>query len=303
MKLLRLTCLFAIFLCFYQTIPSAGQTIFPHFYVKSSNPAFSRQVGEISEKAYQKASSYLNFQIPQKINMVITDDDSEFDRIVGEELPHWSIACAIPSRNLIVLKSPDRSQYRKSLEEVIYHEVAHIFLTGYLKDSTIPVWMNEGFAVWFSETWGWSEKLVVARAVLTGSIIQLPAVDSIWSFRESKAQLAYAQSFRAVSYLETEYQPGTFRLILSTYKDGESLDRAFFETIGLTYGGFQKEFEASLKSKYNWLGILTDSGMWWTALALIFILLYLLKRRRSRKIIQQWEKEDRGLAPKDSDSF
>ena len=274
-----------------------------HFEVYSSNQNFSEQVNQILEEGYSKAAAYFQINLSQKVQVFVTTDAAEFDSLVGPNLPDWSIACAIPEQNLVVLKSPDSYHYRKELSEVLYHELAHIFLGKALGNLSLPLWMNEGLAVWFSEKWGWEEKILVARAVLTGSVFSLSQIDSLDYFRASKAQLAYALSILAVSYLETQYGQGAFLKLVNGYRAGQDLNQAFLSVTGLDYLSFQKEFEEMVRKKYNWIAIFSDNMLLWTGLALLFVLLYFVKKVRTKKILKRWEREEKGLAPRDSDLY
>ncbi len=274
-----------------------------HFEVYSSNQSFSEQVNQILEAGYSKALAYFQIDLPRKVQVFVTTKPAEFDSLVGPNLPDWSLACAIPEQNMIVLKSPDKYHYRKELSEVLNHELAHIFLGKVLGNLSVPLWMNEGFAVRFSEKWGWGEKILVARAVLTGSVFSLSQIDSLDYFRESKAQLAYALSFLAVSYLETRYGQGAFLQLVNGYRAVQNLNRAFLSVTGLDYLSFQKEFEEMVRKKYNWVAIFSDSMVLWTGLALLFVLLYFIKKVRTKKILKRWEREEKGLAPRDSDFY
>ena len=300
-------CLSKIFLFLFLIRPvttTLSQTVdSPGFEVHSGNQKFSAEIDQVLEEGYRKAWTYFDFNLPEKITVYVTANSEEFDRLVSGTLPDWSIACAIPERNLIVLKSPDRYHYRKNLAEVLKHELAHIFLGKYFDADKIPTWMNEGYAVWFSESWGWEERILVARAVLTGSVPKLSQLDSLGHFRQSKAQLGYALSFLALSYLESQYGQRSFKEIIDHYSKTGDWDQAFLQVAGLEYEMFQKEFEQMVRKRYNWAAILTDGFVIWTGLALLFILLYLIKRRRNRRIIQRWEKEEQGLAPRDFDIY
>src|SRR4030067_867103 len=209
-----------------------------HFEVHASNQSFSQQTAQILEEGYSKALGYFHKDLPEKVEVYVTDNSEEFDRLVGPYLPDWSLACAIPEQYLIVLKSPDRHHYRKELAEVLQHELAHIFAGDYTNHIRLPTWMNEGFAGWFSEKWGWRRKILVARAVLTGSLLPLGRIDSLDYFRASKAQLAYALSFLAVSYLETQYGQGAFLKLVNGYRAGQNLNQAFLSVTGLDYISF-----------------------------------------------------------------
>jgi len=275
----------------------------PHFEIHSANQKFSEQVSQILEGGYSRAKAYFQLELPRKVRVFVTSNTVEFDNLVGLNLPDWSLACAIPEQDLIVLKSPDEYQYRKELSEVLNHELAHLFLGKAIGNLSVPLWMNEGFAVWFSEKWGWGEKILVARAVLTGSVFSLSRIDSLDYFRESRAQLAYALSFLAVSYLETQYGQGAFLKLVDSYQVTHDLNQAFLSVTGLDYLSFQKEFEDSVRKKYNWIAIFSDGIVLWTGLALLFVLLYFVKKIRTKKILKRWEREEKGLAPRDSDFY
>src|SRR4030067_469081 len=261
-----------------------------HFEVHASNQSFSQQTAQILEEGYSKALGYFHKGLPEKVEVYVTDNSEEFDRIVGPYLPDWSLACAIPDQYLIVLKSPDRHHYRKELAEVLQHELAHIFAGDYTNHIRLPTWMNEGFAVWFSEKWGWSEKILVARAVLTGSLLSLHQVDSLFKFQQSKAQLAYSLSFLAISHVEAQYGEGALRKVLDEYVSRRNWDDAFLKTTGLNYAGFLAEFGQMVRQRYNWIGIFSDCLELGTSVYLLFVLLYFIKRNRSKKILKRWEK-------------
>ena len=281
---------------------SAEQFNSLHFQVNSPNYTLSEKVALILEEAYQKGEEYFNSDLPDTIKVFVTKTANEFDRLVAGTLPDWSIACAIPDVNIIILKSPDEFHYRKELQEVLWHELAHIFLWHFVKGRDTPTWTNEGFAVWFSEKWGWEERIRVARAVLTSSVIRLSEIDSLHFFRESKASLAYAESFLAVSYLESLYGTNALRDVLRDFATTGDFYASFEQVTGLDFNSFEKEFEQMARQKYNWVAMLSDSLLLWTGLAMLFVLLYFIKRRRSKRIIERWEREDRGLAPKDFDT-
>ena len=134
----------------------------------------------------------------------------------------------------------------------------------------------------------------------------VPALKSVgvaWvnHFSESKAHLGYAQSFLGVNYINMEYSPENFKKLLSLIKNGENLNSALLKTTGSDYRDFEAEYLAYIKKRYNWMTLILGDFPFWTVLAIIFVGLYLYKKRRSKKILQKWEKEDLGLAPKDFD--
>lgn len=273
----------------------------PHFQIFSQDKNFGVNLGIVLEKGYANFVHFFGDSLHTEVKVHVAESEEKFKTLVGEKIPEWTLAVALPSRNTIVIKSPSWHKSGKSINEVLQHELAHLFLVNYIDEQYLPLWINEGFAVWQSEKWGWDDRILIARAVLTGSLLPLARIDSLNHFSESKAHLSYAQSFLGVNYINSEYGPENFKKLLSLVKNGENLDSALLKTTGSYYADFEAEYLAYVKKRYNWMMLILGDFPFWTLLAIIFVGLYLYKRRRSKKILQKWEKEDLGLAPKDFD--
>ena len=245
------------------------------------------------KSSYAKMSDTLADTTAGLITVRVADSEEEFVSLVGSGFPDWGIGCAIPSRDLIVLKSPLEFDYRREFSQVVAHELAHIVLGRLAKGRRIPRWLDEGFAMYHSHEWRIGDDVAVARAVLTGSVLPLSKIESVNAFKESKAQLAYTESFLAVSYLYREFGQGTVEELVGHLATGSSLDAAFMKTMGSNYLAFQLEFEKYVQGKYNWTSLLADTLVIWIGLAFLFVLLYFLKMRRTHRTLKQWEREEK----------
>ena len=267
----------------------------PRFDIYAHDGNRAKEMKMILESSYQKISGFLADSLTQVVSVYLVDSDEEFRSLVGEGFPDWGIGCAVPSQNLIVLKSPLHFDYHRPLSELVTHELAHIFLGNLAKGVAIPRWLDEGFAMHQSQEWQIGQDISVARALLTGSILRLSQIESVNAFRESKAQLAYTESFLAVSYLANEYGEGAIRELVDYLASGTNIDLAFLKTIGSNYLTFQLEFDQYIKSKYNWISFFGDTYFLWVGLAFLMIFLYLAKKRHTKKILKEWELEERGI--------
>jgi hypothetical protein len=267
----------------------------PRFDIYAYDKNLAKEMKMMLESSYQKISSFLADTLSQVVSVYLVDSDKEFRSLVGEGFPDWGIGCAIPSQNLIVLKSPLHFDYHRPLSELVTHELAHIFLGNLAKGVALPRWLDEGFAMHQSQEWQMGQDIAVARALLTGSLLRLSQIESVNAFRESKAQLAYTESFLAVSYLTSEYGEGAIRELVDHLASGTNIDLAFLKTIGSNYLTFQLEFDQYIKSKYNWISFFGDTYFLWVGLAFLIIFLYLAKKRHTKKILKEWELEERGI--------
>jgi hypothetical protein len=282
--------LLGVKLCFAQPTLST-----PHFDIHAHDKSLAQQVKTNLESSYQEISSFLDDTLTQMVGVYVVDSDEEFRSMVGGGFPDWGIGCAIPSRNIIVLKSPLHFNYHRPLSELIAHELAHIFLGNLAKGVALPRWLDEGFAMHQSREWRIGQDIAVARAVLTGSLLRLSEIESVNAFREKKAQLAYTESFLAVSYLAGEYGEEVIRELVDHLASGTSIDLAFLKTIGSNYLTFQMEFETYIRSKYSWISFFGDTFLLWVGLAFLIVFLYLIKKRHTKKILKEWELEEQRM--------
>jgi len=267
----------------------------PHFDIYAHDQNLAKDLKINLEFSYQKISFFLDDTLTRVVSIYVVDSDEEFWSMVGGGFPDWGIGCAIPSHNIIVLKSPLHFNYQRPLSELVTHELAHIFLGNLAEGVMLPRWLDEGFAMHQSQQWRIGQDIAVARAVLTGSLLRLSEIESVNAFREKKAQLAYTESFLALSYLADEYGEDAIRELVEHLASHTSMDLAFLKTIGSNYLTFQMEFETHIKSKYNWISFFGDTFLLWVGLAFLIIFLYLVKKRHTKRVLKEWELEEGGI--------
>jgi hypothetical protein len=262
------------------------------FEVYSLNPKLKQEIEKALEFSYGQLRDFFQDSIIPPASIFITQNDKEFDSLVGGNFPDWGIAAAIPEQNLIVLKSPAKYGYLPDVAKVITHELAHIYLGNKVHRRDLPRWLDEGFAMYMAEEWRWSLDLSMSKAVFTGSILNLAEIDSVNSFNSPKAHLAYLESFLAISYFIQQYGEDNFRKLIYFLAGGKDINSALTQTIGLNHQQFSDEFRGYLKKKYSWISFFGESLFLWLLLAFLIIVFYLMKRFRTKKIIKSWEEEE-----------
>jgi hypothetical protein len=281
-----------LFFCIFYVNRTVQAT--PQFDIHTQDPKLKQEIESLAEKASARISAFLGDSLTYPLTIYVAEDEENFKSKLGSDFPDWGIGAAIPTQNLIVLKSPAKfSYYTRPFSEVLEHELAHIFLAKKSRGANLPRWTDEGFAMMQSKEWRIGQDLRIAMANLTGSIIPLSQVENLNSFNQSKAELAYTESYLALAYFLDAYGKESFFELLELLSSGESLDSAFLKTTGLSYLGFQEEFADYLKKKYNFFAILGDTFLLWLGLAFLLVFLYLIKRYYNRKTLKRWEYEDR----------
>ena len=212
----------------------------------------------------------------------------------GGEVPSWSAAVAYPRLNLIIMQSPKATNGKGiDLSKVFKHEFTHIALgKAFSKREEIPLWLNEGLAMYESREWDFSRVSAITRAVLTGSLIPLSEITRLFPLEANKAELAYSESFYLISFLISQYGKENFHRFLREYSGGKGLKDVLTEVYGIKWEEFEKKWRHYLKVRFSWFPIVTSTTTLWFLVTIVFILAYIRKKKATRLKFEQWEREE-----------
>ncbi|MCJ7546228.1 MAG: peptidase MA family metallohydrolase [Deltaproteobacteria bacterium] len=209
------------------------------------------------------------------------------------EPPSWSVGTAYPALNLIILRSPRGMKGgRMDIEEVLRHEYAHLALATALKGHEAPPWLAEGFAMLQSRGWSLSWTFTLSRGVLTKGLIPLEQLSVGLPEDQYQAELAYAQSFSLVSYIKTDLGPEALPRFIRGLSYGLDTETALRQATGFGLKDLERRWKEDLKKRYSWIPIVTSFFSLWFLASLLFLLSYWLKRRRAKRIREEWERAE-----------
>jgi len=209
------------------------------------------------------------------------------------EPPSWSVGTAYPALNLIILRSPRGMKGGGiDIEQVLRHEYAHLALTTALKGHEAPPWLAEGFAMLQSKEWSLSWTYTLSRGVLTKGLIPLEQLSNGLPEDEYQAELAYAECFSFVSYIKTDVGPEALPRLIRGLSYGLDTETALRQATGLGLRDLERRWKEDLKRRYSWIPIVTSFFSLWFLASLLFLLSYWLKRRRARRKLAEWEREE-----------
>jgi hypothetical protein len=199
------------------------------------------------------------------IRVIIASTVAEFHRIQpqGSHIPSWAVGVAYPSKDLIILLSPkSKLRGRFNLIKTFRHELIHILLGhAFRGKEKVPRWLNEG-----------DPKL---------------------------AELAYCESFYFISFLKGKFGREAFRFFLQEYSKQKDFHRSLKKVYHLRWPEMESLWLEYLRLRFSWIPIITSSTTLWFSMTLLFLVGYMQKRRRNRLKLQQWEKEEAFLSPRD----
>ena len=226
------------------------------------------------------------FGLPLEAPLTVTlcDDPESMRQLARAEQgwapPEWANGLAYPKARVIYLHRDHHAGLKRTLE----HELAHIALAEL---RTLPLWFNEGLAVWASERVSFERMKTLAQARLTGELIPITTLSRRFPASASRAQLAYAQSAHFVTSLADEHGEGRLRSTLQSLSVGEPLEEALHQHLGQGLGALEARWRSTLThGRLEKLSSLAQEGV---PMAIGLTLTLLLALILSvRKVIAGW---------------
>ena len=210
----------------------------------------------------------------------------------GFGLPEWGGGGAIGD-SLIIIPVDFKPFLKQSFPQITVHELVHIVLARAYPGVAIPRWFHEGAAMLLSGELSWEESVTVSKAIFLGRLMPLASIDSVNSFKRSRADLAYSQSHLAALFLVEQYGIMVLPDILRAALKSRNFQAGFFEAIGLNLREFEDMVRKYITSRYQFVFFVTDSYMWWVLIAFLFIAAFIATTIRKRKRAAAMEEAER----------
>ncbi len=261
-------------------------------YYQDDDLKNSQKILNRLHSSYLQLSQEIDINLVDSVLVFITPSKQSFDQIVGKNIPKWTDGLAAPMNNTIILKSPKWIPPDTDINSIAIHELVHIILDRATKGNPIPRWFNEGLAVYYSGEKSYASSTLVSKALVTKSLVQLIDIDDVLTFHRDKAQLAYQQSYLAVSYLFRSYGSEAVKGIIHKLGEGNNLNQAFIEVIDLDLWEFEEAWLQYIKKQYRWHFLVEFDKYLWILILGLFILGFILIRRRNKRTIRRWQEDD-----------
>ncbi len=210
-----------------------SQSLTIHWY--DGSVEFAEILSLAGETVIQELFSTYGAVIEDHIDIYIYSDAKSMQQNTLFS-PDWSGGIAFAShRTVLAGVSPDSISWGK---EVVAHELTHVLigLQTFSCVTNIPIWLNEGLAMYAESIVGTShdyEQAVLEQAISENKLFSVKEISSIFSNDPDLAYLSYAQSFSLVNYLIEVYGQPQLIELLAQFKTGASQDSALEEVYGL----------------------------------------------------------------------
>jgi len=263
-----------------------------HFEVPAENRRLGEQILAIAESARQTVLNQMPRTLDESVALAWCPTEREFYSRLGGRSGQL-LAAASPSIGRIYLNGEQlRRLDRGRFHEALVHEFAHIYL-GRAAGDPIPLWLNEGLAMYVAGEWDLSDAAALAADSLFGAL--LPAERLVRPFPTEPAaqQRAYRQSYSMTAFLLYLRYPTTgMRGLVGDLAKGSASGLRALLSDPKWLADFDREWRQRWVRPGRVFLVLTSSATLWLLLTLLLVGAYARKRRARKRREARWALEE-----------
>ncbi len=204
-------------------------------YYKNAPLDFVKNVSETASQLYDEIPRNLGFmryrgwQMEDRAMIYIYDDQGEY-QLHAKNL-EWSAAEANVSQKEI-RTFPSAAGF---FDSTLPHELAHIIFREFIGNNSIPIWLDEGVAMYQEKAKRWGANKVVMQAIANNQFIPLTELTAKRLSTEKDKEIInifYAESASIVYYMIVELGEARFENLCRKLSEGTSFEKALDENYG-----------------------------------------------------------------------
>jgi hypothetical protein len=256
------------------------------------------EIARIAESAYDDVVSQLGVAPHDKVTLVMIGSRRRFRAMVplpqqDSLLGTYTKEPAGPGTILV-----DVSNTLEWAEKIITHEFTHAVVAAASQKTPggVPLWFNEGLAVFMSDRYNPVLDQIVERAMLQGRLLRFDQIASSFPSDQEYASIAYAQSCSLVKRITWgKKKQRALAEIMRGLASGLTFDEAVRRATGRKTERIIQDWEKSIRRKSTWLrfwGVLPEAVF--SLMGLLFIVAFGVtwrRRRREYRDKYKWELE------------
>jgi len=156
----------------------------------------------------------------------------------------------------------------------------------------VPLWFNEGFAVFASGESSIVRLQTLWTATLAGTLIPLTRLESAFPRDPQTASIAYAEAADVVRYLVRTEDRYRFDGLVSRLSKGVDFGAALAGAYGIDLANLESEWRADLGRRYTFWPVLASTSVLW--FGIVGLCFWAIRRRKfhNQAILERWRKEE-----------
>lgn len=243
----------------------------------------AEKIETICDEQAPRIAAELGLTRLHPIEIDVVDDVEPYNRSHGGELPGWGIAFALLDENRIVVDVRRATREFNSLDEVVPHELSHLFVAQRVPGVRFPIWFLEGLAQWQAREWSLVDQWQLMQGVWMRSSPRLSDMSRKYPEEESRAQQAYRVAYAGFTDLFAETGFDDLAPLLDDVERSGNFEEGFRAHFGYSLAEYQAYFQDDFEKKYGSGLMVLQSGPLLAFAAVLFVAVLVrhwIKRRR-----------------------
>ena len=224
----------------------SGEFVRVHY--TDGGTSFGQRAVKVADDAIRSVSTLLGVSETDPIDFYVYADRTAFYDVLGPGTRENVGGSAFPEIRTLFANIEPSAVNDAWVGSVIPHELTHLVFDTAVRNAYHypPRWLNEGIAVYLSESYGPTDRNAVDDAAKSGSIMPLQALTAQFPTTAERFYLAYSESVSAVSFLVHQYGRDAMVTLVKSYKAGVSDDEAFQSALKTDVAGFEAAWLTSI---------------------------------------------------------
>ncbi|HEX7475520.1 MAG TPA: peptidase MA family metallohydrolase [Dehalococcoidales bacterium] len=219
-----------------------------NLYWYQGDNSFAQSLMSAAQQALVKLASNTGATPSKTVNLYIyaSAQDLQGALIYPNE---WTGGVAFVQYNNVAIGiSPSNLAWGQT---TVTHELTHIviFQVTFNPFSGLPVWFNEGLAMYNQGALDSQFTAPLNQAINSNSLISVRSISSPFSANSAKANLSYAEAYALIDYLLKQYGPTKMQALLDNFKQGNTYDGAFKAVYGFNLDGLNSQWMTWIKTQ------------------------------------------------------
>jgi hypothetical protein len=229
------------------------------------------------------------------VDVRIARNADDMAALAPREAPPYSYAVGMAYNPLhlvtISLMAPSGAE-PTDLSSVFRHELFHIALEDAVRGHHVPLWFNEGMAIYESEENFFPRMKTLWDASLSRTVIPLADLDRSFPSQRYEVSIAYAESADLVRFLLRDQDQLRFASLIECVRGGQPFERALTDAYDVDLRKLEYQWREDMAKRYTFAPILVSGTPLWVAAFAMLVVGYVKKRRRDRATLARWEREE-----------
>jgi len=266
-----------------------------HFsiHLPAANERLGREILGIAESARTTVLENMPESFDELVGLVWCSTEREFYSHLGDERRHL-LAVAVPSIRRIYLNGEQlRRLDPRGLRRALIHEFVHIYI-GRRVPRSIPLWLNEGLAMYVAQQWNLADAVALARDSLFGALYTPDQLTERFPANVTAQERAYRQSYSMTAFFIEQRYPkrGVRGLVadLIAEKHGGPIHSMLFDP--KWQASFDKMWRRQSVRPGRLILLATSTAMFWFLVTCLCIYAYRKKRLLGKRTEARWALEE-----------